>query len=95
MHKKFFSALLFIMIISAACHRNTVPASSSTTVTSSSTNVTGISPTMAQDILSYINQHRKAVGKSLLQMNDAVSAEAYRHSADMAAKKVPFGHDGF
>ncbi|HZG26289.1 MAG TPA: CAP domain-containing protein [Chitinophagaceae bacterium] len=50
---------------------------------------------MAGDILGLINQHRQNKGLAPLQMNNAISAEAEKHSSDMAARSVVFGHDGF
>ncbi|STX29451.1 putative transporter [Legionella beliardensis] len=50
---------------------------------------------MQQDILLYINQYRIKHGRSALQMNNAISKEATLHSQDMAAHRVPFGHQGF
>jgi uncharacterized protein YkwD len=50
---------------------------------------------MAGDILELINQHRQAKGLSVLQANPVVTTQAQQHSADMAARKTPFGHDGF
>lgn len=51
--------------------------------------------TLAEDILVYINQFRVRQGLSKLQMNPILNEEAARHSADMAAHRVAFGHDGF
>lgn len=51
--------------------------------------------TLAEDILVYINQFRVRQGLPKLKMNPILNAEATRHSADMAAHRVAFGHDGF
>ncbi len=51
--------------------------------------------TFAEDILVYINQFRVRHGLPKLQMNPLLSQEALQHSADMAAHRVAFGHDGF
>jgi uncharacterized protein YkwD len=51
--------------------------------------------TLNTDILTLINQHRKAIGLGELQMLDIANAEAQRHSADMVNGTSPFGHDGF
>ena len=48
-----------------------------------------------KEILGYINQYRKSIGKNSLQMIDAASKQAAMHSADMAKGKTPFGHNGF
>lgn len=51
--------------------------------------------TMETDILKYVNEDRAAHGLALLQMNDMESSLAAKHSQDMAAGKVKFGHEGF
>jgi uncharacterized protein YkwD len=51
--------------------------------------------TMETDILKYVNEDRAAHGLSVLQMNEMESSLAAKHSLDMAAGKVKFGHDGF
>jgi uncharacterized protein YkwD len=50
---------------------------------------------MATEILAYINQYRAQHGLSKLVMNNSVSSEAYKHSDEMAKRKVAFGHNGF
>jgi len=50
---------------------------------------------MAEEILKLVNDHRKGMGLSPMTMNAAISQGAIVHSTDMAAKKIPFGHDGF
>ena len=50
---------------------------------------------LAEDILVYINQFRVRHGLLTLHMNPILSQQAERHSADMAAHRVVFGHDGF
>jgi uncharacterized protein YkwD len=51
--------------------------------------------TMESDILQYVNEDRIALGLSALQMNQLESSLATKHSEDMSAGKVKFGHDGF
>ncbi len=46
-------------------------------------------------ILELVNAHRASVGMPPLQHNETVARSAARHSADMAAGKLPIGHDGF
>lgn len=46
-------------------------------------------------ILHYVNQYRAKHHLAPLKMNSAISAEAAKHSRDMASKKMPFGHDEF
>ncbi|CAN5720463.1 CAP domain-containing protein [soil metagenome] len=50
---------------------------------------------LQNDILKLVNQHRVKLGLKALQMNDAATAEATIHSADMAKGRMAFGHDGF
>jgi uncharacterized protein YkwD len=50
---------------------------------------------METQILQYVNEDRKQLNLSPLQMNAMESSLAYKHSADMATGKVRFGHDGF
>ena len=52
------------------------------------------SDTVEQDILYYVNLDRKAKGLGPLQLNEAASSIAERHSRNMASGKTPFGHDG-
>ncbi|HVX48582.1 MAG TPA: CAP domain-containing protein [Chitinophagaceae bacterium] len=91
-----FSIILFCVCTS--CHRKTVPASS---VTRGATSNTSRSNThvdikeMTSNILSYINEHRRAIGLGNLQELDVAAAQAAKHSADMAAHRVAFGHSGF
>ncbi|MBC7552780.1 MAG: CAP domain-containing protein [Taibaiella sp.] len=42
-----------------------------------------------------MNKHRAGKGLPPLVMNEAIAAEAQKHSRNMASGKVPFGHDGF
>ncbi|MEP7317436.1 MAG: CAP domain-containing protein [Panacibacter sp.] len=53
------------------------------------------SSSIVSDILMYVNEHRKAEGLPAVQLLDAASAEATKHSADMAFRRTPFGHEGF
>jgi len=47
------------------------------------------------DVLSATNQFRKSRGKSALQMREDLNAIARKHSENMAAGRVAFGHGGF
>jgi uncharacterized protein YkwD len=51
--------------------------------------------TMESDILKFVNEDRRALGLSPLQMNQLESSLAAKHSKDMSTGKVKFGHDGF
>ena len=53
------------------------------------------SNTLEANILEHINNYRTSKGLSSLKVIPAMSEQATKHSADMAAKKVPFSHDGF
>jgi len=51
--------------------------------------------TMESDILKYVNEDRISHGLSALQMSPLESSLAAKHSRDMSAGRVKFGHDGF
>jgi uncharacterized protein YkwD len=51
--------------------------------------------TMASEILQYVNEDRKQLGLTVLEINAMESSLAAQHSLDMASGKVKFGHDGF
>jgi uncharacterized protein YkwD len=53
------------------------------------------SPSMSNDILRFVNQHRRSMGLSGLQANSFISSVALGHSRDMLTGRSPFGHDGF
>lgn len=46
-------------------------------------------------VLQYVNQYRAKHHLAPLTMNRYASTEAYRHSWNMAHKKIGFGHGGF
>ncbi len=50
---------------------------------------------MESAILRYVNQHRRQLGKSPLQLQAIASQQATLHSRDMAKRKTGFGHEGF
>jgi len=50
---------------------------------------------LQNDILKLVNQHRAALGLNALQMSDAATTEAAKHSTDMAKGRMSFGHDGY
>ncbi len=87
-----FSALIVGI---SSCHRKTIPAKSPSTSNADNNNVAGDTANMKQDILFYINQHRKSIGLTTLQMLNIASIEATRHCTNMANHRVAFGHDGF
>jgi uncharacterized protein YkwD len=51
--------------------------------------------TIEEEILSWINKYRESRSLPALQMNTVISEQAFRHSEEMADKRVAFGHDGF
>lgn len=50
---------------------------------------------LVRDIYHLVNAHRKAVGLRPLAYNKKIETVAMKHSRDMAASRVPFGHEGF
>ncbi len=50
---------------------------------------------LQQSVLDYVNQYRKTKHLTPLQMMPVISAEALKHSKNIADEKVAFGHDGF
>ena len=56
---------------------------------------TDIDAQNVQLILHDINAYRHTRGLPALQLRQDLSAEAKKHSLDMASHRVPFGHDGF
>jgi uncharacterized protein YkwD len=57
--------------------------------------VTHSPDSMESEILQFVNEDRKQLGLPPLQINTMESSLASKHSHDMAAGKVKFGHDGF
>jgi len=50
---------------------------------------------LVQDVFIQTNQFRKSKGKTELIIRDDLNNIAQKHSADMAAGRVAFGHAGF
>ncbi len=50
---------------------------------------------LQQSVLDYVNQYRKTKGLAPLKMMSLITAEALKHSKNMADGRVDFGHDGF
>lgn len=50
---------------------------------------------MNADIINLVNEIRHTKNLPPLRILQSASFQAARHSEDMAAKRVPFGHDGF
>lgn len=47
------------------------------------------------EIFTLVNQHRAKLGLRPLKMYEPISAEAAKHSKNMASGRVAFGHGGF
>jgi uncharacterized protein YkwD len=54
-----------------------------------------LNATMADDILKYVNEYRRRKRMPALAMSAVMSAEAQKHSENMAAHRTAFGHSGF
>ncbi len=53
-----------------------------------------VAPAFETQILDAINQYRRSKGLAPLQVNFIISAEARKHSLNMATNRVKFGHTG-
>jgi uncharacterized protein YkwD len=49
---------------------------------------------LQEEILFYVNKHRRSKGLSVLQMNSVITTEAENHSRNMASGRTPFSHSG-
>jgi uncharacterized protein YkwD len=81
---------LMLIISFAACAQK----ATHTTITYSNSRVIDTKG-MEKDILYYINQYRSSIGLPSLQMVNAATEQATKHSIDMANRSMPFGHEGF
>lgn len=90
--KKYFIVPAFSCLIFLNLHCATKSPSGAPT-TNNSTSPT--SSKFADDILENVNQYRHTKGLKPLVMNNVISAEARKHSEDMANDRMAFGHDGF
>jgi len=84
--------LLSIAILFVCLQCSTKPPQ---TTPSTASNEASSSPKFIEDILENVNQYRASKGLSALTLNNVISAEAEKHSEDMANGRVAFGHDGF
>jgi len=50
---------------------------------------------LRDDVLKYTNEFRRSHKLGALEMNVDINSIAQKHSQDMAAGKIAFGHDGF
>lgn len=53
------------------------------------------SGTLESKAYELVNDHRQAMGLASLSYDARIAAVARRHSENMAAGRVPFGHEGF
>jgi len=84
-------AILVITLFSFInCSKKTAAAHTATVTSDRS--ITGSN--MENDILYYVNQHRRSIGLAPLEMSGVECSVAARHSRDMATGKAPFGHTG-
>ncbi|HEX6426113.1 MAG TPA: CAP domain-containing protein [Niastella sp.] len=86
-----FFALLSCIVVEA--HPIPPTAHGITPQTISASPAAGVS--MADEILKYINAYRRKKGLPPMAMNTVMSAEAQKHSENMAARRTSFGHNGF
>ena len=80
------------LFIAGSCSKPSNPSRSETPVYRARTIST---VNMNADIINLVNQIRQTKHLPPLRILQSASFEAARHSEDMAAKRVPFGHDGF
>ena len=59
------------------------------------TKVESIDNANQKAILYYVNEYRAKRGLKPLQLDSLMSAEAAKHSRDMARHAIPFGHKNF
>ncbi|MBS1564051.1 MAG: CAP domain-containing protein [Bacteroidetes bacterium] len=81
--------VVIALFFSVSCTRSSTPARNTTPSRSIST------VNMNADIINLVNQIRETKHLPPLKLLQSASYQAARHSEDMAAKRVPFGHDGF
>lgn len=84
-------ALLTFIVIEAQSLPSTVPGLTTNSIFAPPTG----NESMADDILKYINEYRKKKGLPPMAMKAIMSAEAQKHSENMAARRTSFGHNGF
>ncbi|MDN5212061.1 CAP domain-containing protein [Fulvivirgaceae bacterium BMA12] len=54
-----------------------------------------IKPSIEEEILRLVNEHRSGLGLNELSSNQVIINEARKHSQAMSSGTVSFGHDGF
>jgi uncharacterized protein YkwD len=98
--KLYWSKLILSILMAGdvvACHSltNTFPAVSVSQSTPVTLADTASLSTIEQNIYQQINQHRQSLNLPPLQLNQTLAQEARIHSERMAAKTIPFSHQGF
>jgi uncharacterized protein YkwD len=86
-----FPALLLYIVAEASPIPSTAPGTTMHTVRVAPAKALS----MADEILQYINTYRRKKGLPPMAMNAVMSAEAQKHSENMAARRTSFGHNGF
>ena len=86
-----FPALLLYIVAEASPVPSTAPGTTTHTVRVAPARAVS----MADEILQYINTYRRKKGLPPMVMNAVMSAEAQKHSENMAAHRTSFGHSGF
>ena len=90
MKRNVIYSVLSLVALFLSVHCTTKPPAGSTASIAS-----GSSPKFIEEILANVNEYRQSKGLSTLTLNSVISAEAEKHSQDMASGRVTFGHDGF
>lgn len=91
-----YSLFSIVLILSLSCAKKTASPSSAPAVRTATYRNTYISTaTMSADMINDVNEYRKNKGLPPMHLLAIAASEAARHSSNMAAKKVPFGHAGF
>lgn len=95
MMRSFFAAIFLLSFGAFSCveTKQQQVAGVSTTTTTSGTR--SAKAAMEEDVLTLINKYRTTKGLPEFIMNGVVTEVARQHSADMAAGRVPFSHEGF
>src|SRR5882757_1295059 len=91
-----YSVLAIALFSFTDCAKKTTPGSASAATDDRSVpgNNSVSGSNMENDILYYVNKHRRSMGLPPLEMNNAECSVAAKHSRDMATGKAPFGHTG-
>ncbi len=84
---------IFLSVLTLSCSP-TMPAAE--TKPAPTTSTVRVPPNAMNDnILYYVNEHRRSLGLQKLEVLNTAAVQAYLHSKDMATGKTGFGHSGF